>query len=193
MSLLKRIKKYVTGSSQTSEKKFAVIKSINKESSTTFDPKNPPPELSEREVQIIKDCWAIVQQSVAEVGIITFVGLFETHPEVHDAFMSFRAVNTSDLEYNAILRAHALRVMGTVDKCINRLDNNIKIRELMTNLGIRHINYSVKIEYMDLMGPQFISSIKLHLKTIWTEEHEKSWENLFRFMCYYIRKGMCSI
>lgn len=76
--------------------------------------------------------------------------LFETHPEVHDAFMSFRAINTTELEYNAILRAHALRVMGTVDKCIYRLDNRDKLRELMTELGIRHKNYTVKVEFIDV-------------------------------------------
>ncbi|WAR15151.1 NGB-like protein [Mya arenaria] len=119
--------------------------------------------------------------------------LFETHPEVHDAFMSFRAVNTSDLEYNAIFRKHALRVMETVDKCINRLVNNFKLLGLMTELGIRHKNYSVKIEFIDLIGTQFISSIKPHLETMWTDEYEKAWENLFNIMCYYMKKGMCSI
>lgn len=44
-----------------------------------------------------------------------------------------------------------------------------------------------------LMGPQFISSIKPHLEGIWTEEHEQAWENLFKLMCYYMKKGMCSI
>ncbi|WAR15148.1 CYGB1-like protein [Mya arenaria] len=193
MPLLKRIKRFVTGSSQTSELKLAVKRCNNKDTLTSFDPQSPPPEISERDIEILQDSWKIVQQNVAEVGIITFVGLFETHPEVHDAFMSFRAVNTSDLEYNAILRKHALRVMGTVDKCINRLDNNFKLCELMTELGIRHKNYSVKIEFIDLMGPQFISSIKPHLETMWTDEHEKAWENLFKLMCYYMKKGMCSI
>lgn len=64
--------------------------------------------------------------------------------------MSFRAINTTELEYNAILRAHALRVMGTVDKCIYRLDNRDKLRELMTELGIRHKNYTVKVEFIDV-------------------------------------------
>ncbi|WAR15154.1 CYGB1-like protein [Mya arenaria] len=193
MSLLNYMKTFITGSSQKRDNKSTVIRSNNNETSITFDPQKPPPEISEQDVEILKDCWKIVQQDVAKVGVITFVGLFETHPEVHEAFMSFRAVNTSELEYNAILRAHALRVMGTVDKCIYRLDNRDKLRELMTELGIRHKNYSVKIEFIDLMGPQFISSIKPHLEAMWTEEHEKAWENLFRLMCYYMRKGMCSI
>ncbi|WAR15132.1 CYGB1-like protein [Mya arenaria] len=193
MSLLKRIKKCLTGANQTGDNQSSVMISKNKDIFIRFDPQKTAPEISEREVEILKDCWNIVQRDVAKVGIISFVGLFETHPEVHDAFMSFRVVNTSDTEYSAILRAHALRVMGTVDKCIYRLDNRDKLRELMTEMGIRHKNYSVKTKFIDLMGPQFISSIKPHLETVWTDEHEKAWDNLFKLMCYYMRKGMCSI
>ncbi|KAH3828357.1 uncharacterized protein LOC127882369 [Dreissena polymorpha] len=158
----------------------------------TLSPSGHEPVLTEKEGQMLKDVWRGLQKDIQRIGVITFVSLFETHPYVHDAFMSFRAVNTSELEYNAILRKHALRVMGIVDKCITRLDNREKLRELMTELGIRHKSYSVKIEFIDLMGPQFISSIRPHLQHIWTDEHEQAWENLFRLMCYHMKKGMCS-
>ncbi|XP_045162811.2 uncharacterized protein LOC123527430 isoform X2 [Mercenaria mercenaria] len=151
------------------------------------------PVVDELDVYHLKETWTMLKDDVSKVGVITFLNLFETHPEVQNVFMSFRTKNTSDLEYNHILRAHALRVMGTVDKCIYRLDNRDKLRDLMMDLGIRHQNYSVKIEYIDLMGPQFISSIKPHLENMWTEEHERAWENLFQLMCYYMKKGMCSI
>ncbi|KAH3828343.1 myoglobin-like [Dreissena polymorpha] len=160
---------------------------------TLFRPTDQEPILSDTDGRLLTEVWSRLKDDIHKVGVITFVSLFETHPEVHDAFMSFRAINTSELEYNAILRQHALRVMGTVDKCITRLDNREKLRELMAELGIRHKNYSVKIEFIDLMGPQFISSIKPHLHHIWTEEHERAWENLFRLMCYHMKKGMCSI
>ncbi|XP_045162814.2 cytoglobin-1-like isoform X5 [Mercenaria mercenaria] len=164
-----------------------------KKNSQAFNPNDPAPVVTSYEEKILKEMWVIVKDDIAKVGIITFISLFETHPEVQNVFMSFRTKNTSDLEYNHILRAHALRVMGTVDKCIYRLDNRDKLRDLMMDLGIRHQNYSVKIEYIDLMGPQFISSIKPHLENMWTEEHERAWENLFQLMCYYMKKGMCSI
>ncbi|XP_045163875.2 cytoglobin-1-like isoform X1 [Mercenaria mercenaria] len=158
-----------------------------------FDPNSPVPELSENEVTMLKDMWKILNIHIAKVGTVMFADLFETHPEVQDVFMSFRTKDVSDLEYNKILRAHALRVMGTVDKCIYRLDNRDKLQDLMMALGMRHVNYSVKIQYIDLMGPQFISSIKPHLENMWTEEHERAWKNLFQLMCYYMKKGMCSI
>lgn len=54
------------------------------------------------------------------------------------------------MEQSAILRSHALRVMGTVDKCISRLDTPDKFKELMTNLGQRHLNYNVNEEFIEV-------------------------------------------
>lgn len=79
-----------------------------------------------------------------------FFSLFDTHPEVKDVFMAFRTEETSKLEYDHVLRAHALRVMGTVEKCINRLDNPEKFQSLLMELGTRHQGYSVKIPYVDV-------------------------------------------
>ena len=44
-----------------------------------------------------------------------------------------------------------------------------------------------------LMGPQFIASIKPYLEDMWTEEHERAWENLFKLLYYHMRKGLGSI
>ncbi|XP_045162810.1 neuroglobin-like isoform X1 [Mercenaria mercenaria] len=181
------------GNTTTKFENLIHIKKDNNNLKTAFNPADPPPNLSEKDAELLRTVWESLKDDIHKVGVITFVNLFETHPEVQNVFMSFRTKNTSDLEYNHILRAHALRVMGTVDKCIYRLDNRDKLRDLMMDLGIRHQNYSVKIEYIDLMGPQFISSIKPHLENMWTEEHERAWENLFQLMCYYMKKGMCSI
>jgi len=57
---------------------------------------------------------------------------------------------------------------------------------------ILHVLMLVTV-FFQLMGPQFISSIKPNLADMWTPEHEAAWEQLFRLMCYYMRRGMCSI
>jgi len=72
--------------------------------------------------------------------------------------MSHRAENTTEQEYNAILRQHALRVMGIVDKCISRLHQPDKLSDLMTELGIRHKQYNVNIEFLDVS----IAHMKYH-------------------------------
>jgi hypothetical protein len=76
--------------------------------------------------------------------------LFDNHPEVQDAFLPFQHLSRKDMEQSAILRSHALRVMGTVDKCITRLDTPDKLKELMSDLGKRHMNYNTKEDFIEV-------------------------------------------
>ena len=55
-----------------------------------------------------------------------------------------------------------MRVMSTVDKCINRLDDRPKLRALMTDMGIRHQNYTVKMEYIDVSREFNVHSLKAY-------------------------------
>ena len=76
--------------------------------------------------------------------------MFDNHPEVQDAFLPFQHLSRKDMEQSAILRSHALRVMGTVDKCITRLDTPDKLKELMSDLGKRHMNYNTKEDFIEV-------------------------------------------
>jgi len=76
--------------------------------------------------------------------------LFDNHPEVQDAFLPFQQLSRKDMEQSAILRSHALRVMGTVDKCVARLDTPDKLKELMSDLGKRHMNYNTKEDFIEV-------------------------------------------
>jgi hypothetical protein len=40
--------------------------------------------------------------------------------------------------------------MGTVDKCITRLDTPDKLKELMSDLGKRHMNYNTKEDFIEV-------------------------------------------
>ena len=59
-------------------------------------------------------------------------------------------MKTTELEINTIMRAHAMRVMSTVDKCIARLDSRSKLCDMMMELGLRHRSYTMKIEFIDV-------------------------------------------
>ena len=82
--------------------------------------------------------------------IIIFPRLFETHPEVQSVFMPFKSQNCESLMDNVQLKSHALRVMGTVDKCINRFHDPAKVRDMLHELGARHVMYNAKVDYMDV-------------------------------------------
>lgn len=64
--------------------------------------------------------------------------------------MPFRGLSSDELRTNIKLREHGLRVMGTIEKCIARLDKPEKLETLMSDLGQKHIIFDTKIQYFDV-------------------------------------------
>lgn len=81
---------------------------------------------------------------------VFFYSLFQSHPEVQDAFLPFQQLAKEDMQHSDILRSHALRVMGTVDKCLTRIRTLKKLQHLMHELGERHIKYNAQFEFIDV-------------------------------------------
>lgn len=76
--------------------------------------------------------------------------LFETHPDVQEVFMPFKGKSKEDLSHSAQLKAHALRVMGTVEKCLARINEPKKMEELLHDLGAKHVMYNARVDYIDV-------------------------------------------
>ena len=76
--------------------------------------------------------------------------LFEAHPDVQDVFMPFKGLTKDDLQHSNQLRSHALRVMGTVEKCLARIDEPKKLEQVLSDLGSRHVMYNAKVDYIDV-------------------------------------------
>jgi len=70
MSLVQWIKKTVANTGNRNELKTSTIKRNNNK---TFDPKEPTPELTSEQLELLRDTWQRVQRDVASVGVITFV------------------------------------------------------------------------------------------------------------------------
>ncbi|XP_035220162.1 myoglobin-like [Stegodyphus dumicola] len=118
------------------------------------------------------------------------MSLFETHPDVQDVFMPFKGLTKEELRHSKELRAHGLRVMGFVQKVVARLDEPAKSEQLLKELGRNHVMYGAKIDYVDLIGPQFVFAVKPSMKEHWSDEIEEAWMQLFRFMAYIMKKAM---
>lgn len=84
------------------------------------------------------------------INVFYLCSLFQTHPEVQDAFLPFQQLSKEDMEHSAILRSHALRVMGTVEKCIGRIKTPEKLENLMHELGERHTHYNARYDFVDV-------------------------------------------
>ena len=126
------------------------------------------------------------------------------------------------MKHDTQLRAHALRVMGTVEKCLARIDEPEKLDALLHTLGRRHSAYNVKSEFVDvsivpvlslqfswrcaldfavfildhftfqLIGPQFVRAIEPKLQDHWTPEVEDAWLCLFKLASVIMQETMIS-
>lgn len=76
--------------------------------------------------------------------------LFETHPDVQDAFMDFRHMSLEDMRHSKTLREHGLRVMTTVEKVLARVDDPAKLDAFLHHLGTKHVNYNANKNYIQV-------------------------------------------
>ncbi|CAL1281719.1 unnamed protein product [Larinioides sclopetarius] len=149
-----------------------------------------PVTVTQRHKELILENWHLLVENISNVGVITFMNLFETHPDVQDVFMPFKGLSQEELRHSKELRAHGLRVMGFVQKVVARLDEPEKSEQLLKELGRNHVMYGAKIDYVDLIGPQFVYAVKPSLKEHWNDEVEDAWIQLFKYMANIMKKAM---
>ncbi|GAU93856.1 hypothetical protein RvY_05727-1 [Ramazzottius varieornatus] len=136
-------------------------------------------------------CWEIPCDYIS----LTFYrsvhySLFETHPEMIQFFGNLRDLPPDMIKESKELRQHALRVMGFIEKCIARISSPEKLDAIIRQLGRHHVRYGAPPAFLQLVGPQFINAIRLHLETRWSPETEDAWLNLFSYIAYGMKQAM---
>lgn len=175
------------------EKKISLEESSNK---GTLDAQSEPevkeerPPLTDRQKQLLRDSWKIVQADIYKVGVVMFLKLFEKYPDVQDIFIPYRGQTLDELGNCDRLREHGLQVMRTVEKVIARLDKPENMEALLFILGQKHVMFNTKVDYMDLIGPQFILAIKPTFKNDWTIELEEAWSDFFKLVTFIMKEAM---
>ncbi|KAH3864849.1 uncharacterized protein LOC127870295 [Dreissena polymorpha] len=150
----------------------------------------PLPEFTDRQKDLVIESWKVVKKDMDQVGIAMFMKLFASNPDVQGVFAPFKGMTQEELIQSNQLRSHAMRVMGTVDKCLSLFEDRQKVVETLHDLGSRHVMYTAKVDYMDLIGPQFILAIQPVLETEWSSELENAWSDLFKFIAHIMKAAM---
>ncbi|XP_076442802.1 neuroglobin-like [Babylonia areolata] len=148
------------------------------------------PQLTARQKEIVMESWEVIQRDISRVGVVMFMGLFETHPDVQDAFQPFQGRSLEELRHSRQLKGHVLKVMNTVEKCLARIHEPDKLESLLHDLGAKHLLYNARIDYIDLIGPQFIYAVQPAMGDLWTPEIESAWADLFRLISHIMKEAM---
>ncbi|XP_014768482.1 uncharacterized protein LOC106867928 [Octopus bimaculoides] len=172
------------------EKKLSLETDNRNLAQTNTRPIKERPPFNENQKQLIRKSWKIIQADIAKVGVITFLRLFEKYPDVQDIFIPFKGQSLEDLSNNDRMREHGLQVMRTVEKAIARLDQPAKLESMLFELGQKHVMFDTKVDYMDLIGPQFILAVKPTMKDKWTIETEEAWSDFFKYITSIMKEAM---
>ncbi|XP_077999604.1 uncharacterized protein LOC144452382 [Glandiceps talaboti] len=152
------------------------------------EPNSEPtkPILTEDQKKLLLNTWKILQEDIAKVGVVMFIGVFENHPECKDTFLPFKELERDDLRWSTELKAHGLRVMGIVERVIARLYHDDKIDDLFKDLAAKHVKYGANSALVELFGPQFIRAVQPSLRDHWTDDIQNAWKTLFDLIIYYM-------
>ncbi|KAK7092382.1 neuroglobin-like [Littorina saxatilis] len=148
------------------------------------------PKFSSRDKHIVRESWGFLRTSMFKVGKIMFCEMLEAVPKIKELFRN-NAKNEAlrdDIEYLAI--GHAQRVMVTVDKVIKIIDAPSKVAFYMHEVGDRHAEMDVRIEYLDLFVPYFITAIHPSLDERWASKIEDAWGAFFTYIVHLMKESM---
>lgn len=149
-------------------------------------------QLSPEQKSCLRSCWVDLQSNIESVGVVTFLKLFETHPETLKPFIpDVNSVRELELNewYRENLKVHAIRVMAVIEKTMHRLDDEKRAALILITYGRRHSGYGVREHMLDLMAQSFLIAIQPSLEERWTKSVEESWLALFRFITYFMKLG----
>ncbi|KAK3093355.1 hypothetical protein FSP39_014452 [Pinctada imbricata] len=149
-------------------------------------------KFTDEQKEIVRETWNIVREDIAKIGVVTFLRLFEKNPDLKDLFVPFRGMDMNQLRQHEGLREHGLRVMGSIEKCVARIDSPRRFDAMLTELGHKHVVFNIKPDYFELLGPQLITAIKPAIGEKWTPEVEEAWMNFYHLIVYTMRVAMVS-
>ncbi|XP_060583500.1 uncharacterized protein LOC132739729 [Ruditapes philippinarum] len=154
-----------------------------------YDSLDGPPTLSDAQKTAIRNNWQLLKCNVANIGVITYVSMFESRPELLEIFSKFKGRDLMELKRAGLLRQHALRVMATIDKVITRLDEPTALITLLKEAGAHHKLYKVPQNYLKIILPHFLNAIKPHIEDHWCDDLENAWKTMFDIIIYYMKEG----
>lgn len=120
-----------------------------------------------------------------KIGVVVISSLIEAVPPVKKLF----ELRHKNMKLKDVVRYHGELVMGSVDKAVMFLDDPEKMESFMHEVGDRHAEITVRLEYMDCFIPFFIQAIRPTLNERWASSIEDAWAAFFRRIIHFIKES----
>ena len=73
-------------------------------------------ELKTNLLSAIRSSWTTLTNEIESIGVLTFLHMFEKHPNMKNNFKSFKHLSHQELQSSEIFHNHAARVVNVVKK-----------------------------------------------------------------------------
>lgn len=115
--------------------------------------------------------------SVHSLSRISHLRLFEKEPQTKKVFGFAIDYNPSGSELGRMgILIHAIRMIHMFDAALNMLGPDTDtLRDVLQQLGKRHIRYGVKPAFFPYMGKALLETLAETLGDYWTPEMEAAW------------------
>jgi hemoglobin-like flavoprotein len=153
-----------------------------------------PTQPSTSQMTAVQLSWVQLQQVGTDVaGGLFYKKFFQQQPDAKRLFpMSVRMryrdwaseteEDENDLDNSPALRKLWAKVIDAVGSAVAGMHEINKLVPMLTQLGMRHVGYGLKPEYVQLAGKILIDVLKEGLGDNCTKEVENAWVMVFGFM-----------
>ncbi len=123
--------------------------------------------VTEAQKNLVQSTFAKVETIADDAAKLFYSRLFELDPEIEPLFK------------NADMTEQRKKLMQTIAVAVKGLDNLHEVAPAIEQLGIRHNDYGVKVEYYDTVGAALLWALEQGLGSDFTPEVEAAWTSVY--------------
>jgi len=160
------------------------------------------PDCTTNQMTTVQMSWVLVKDMGTDVvGEIFYKKFFKAEPESKALFpLRVRAryrdwasgidEDEDDLDNSPALRKLWAKVIDAVGSAVAGLQDVGKLVPMLQKLGMRHVNYGMKVEYFRVAEKILIEVLKEGLADKFTPEIEQAWVMVYSFMSATMIAGL---
>ena len=133
-------------------------------------------------IPALQASWAKVGNDVGldAAGILFFKRIFEIAPGALGLFSSLKTFQIGpELYESAALKAHASKVMATVNVAVGMLNDVPKLLPVLEDLGNKHVKYGILPAHYDVVGQALLDTLALGLGDAFTPDLKAAWAEIY--------------
>jgi hemoglobin-like flavoprotein len=127
-------------------------------------------ELTQHEKDLIRGSYAKISGLKQQAGQIFYKRLFELDPSLKSMF------------HRAPIDTQAAKLMQVFDWVVERLDRVPELKKELHALGMKHVDFGVKVDHYPLVGSALVWTLKHSLGEEFNAEAEAAWIELYTYL-----------